>query len=349
MGTDEWRDPPPTSAVADIVESTLGWTVTGIRPFEEGLNAVYRVDRREGAAAVVKMATFSSDEELLTEATLLSRLETDTRVPLPSMHATIEPGDGPSGIAAFVMEYCDGRKVTDVRHLSRDAQARLIAESGHHLAAIHDTEIVDGFGHLQCGNGALIAEPGYESWQTWFDELLDDALAGLRGEGFTTDTDPRFAELEDEIYGALSGASIARQGQAHPAVMVGDYRPANLVLAPDDGADPIIHAVIDVGYGPTADGLLDFALAEEALIDIPFGATGRAEGLRERLREAYCTTRNLDPALFNRDRYARYRLYARVRRMGHFDYWAQFDDETDRDMIARRWRSEVRERLRELN
>ena len=136
--------------------------------------------------------------------------------------------------------------------------------------------------------------------------------------------------------------------EVDPAILFGDYRPANLVLASDDQEDPIIRAVIDIGCGPATDGLLDLALAEDALVDIPFGGTERADYLRDRLRASYSARRNADISTFDSDRYTAYRLYARIRRMGTFGYWVQFAREADQDATARRWRSFARDLLREL-
>lgn len=348
MVRDEPRDPPACRAVSNAVEAALGWHVTGVRAFDEGLNAVYRVERDNDSPVVVKTATFASDEQLLVEATLLSRLANETDVPFPSVFATLKPGASPLGIAAFVMEYCEGRGVTNILDLSTGGQDRLIAESGRHLAAVHDARIVDGFGPLRLTGDCLLPNPRYESWNTWFRELVDRALSRLQGKGFTTDATPRFADLDTETREALLTATTRGNWEADPAILFGDYRPANLVLASDDRVDPIIRAVIDIGCGPATDGLLDLALAEDALVDIPFGGTERADYLRDRLRASYSARRNADISTFDSDRYTAYRLYARIRRMGTFGYWVQFAHEADQDATARRWRSFARDLLREL-
>lgn len=324
MHRDEPLDPPADRAVANAIQSALNWNITGVRAFEEGLNAVYRINRHEGNPAVVKTATFSSDEELLVEAKLLSALESETDVPFPSVYTILEPDESLLGISAFVMEYCEGREVTSILQLSAEAQERLIAESGRYLATVHNAEIVDGFGPLRFVNGCIVPEPRYESWNVWFRELVAEALNRLRGEGFTTDSKPRFANLASEIREGLVGTTASGNWEADPAIQFSDYRPANLVVASEDEADSIIRTVIDIGCGPTADGLLDLALAENALVDVPFGGTRRVAQLRERIRTAYSATRNSSLSPYDSDQYTAYRLYAHTRRLGAFDYWAQF-------------------------
>lgn len=341
-------DAPAPDAIATVVEFRLGRSVADVTPFEEGLNAVYRVDRAGGDPVVVKTATFATDEELLTEAEVLDRVATESDVPVSAVFAALEPDDWPGETAAFVMSHCDGREVTDVLALSRGAHERLVTESGRHLAAVHEVRLVEGFGPLGRSDDGLTLRHEYESWPAWFDELASDAVRGLRGEGFTTDDECRFSDLAPAIGHALCGAVFGPTGAVSPALAVGDYRPANLVLAADDGADPVVRAVVDLGCGPTADGLLDLALAEDALIDVPLGGTGRAERLRDRFRSAYIAEFGVDRDELRSDRYTRYRVYARTRHMAAFGYWAQFARESDPDAVASRWRSFVTDRTGEL-
>lgn len=342
------RDPPAETAVAAAVEATLDSQVTDVAGFEEGLNAVYRVDRCGEEPVVLKTATLATDEERLIEGALLSRLGEATDVPLPAVLATIDPSETVLDVAAVAMEHCDGRSVTDLRTLSPPAQRRLIAESGRHLAAIHEADVVDGFGPVRLDGDRLRSDPADAAWPDWFDALVDETLDGLRGAGHYTDADPRFADLEPILRDALQSPPRDGEWDPDPALLIGDYRPANLVLAPDGEADPIVRAVVDVDYSPTVDGLVDLALAEDALVDVPYDRSERAETLRTVFRTAYTGIRDVDPSVLASDRYARYRLYARARRMGAFEYWQQFAPDDDPDETARRWRSVVRDRLSAL-
>lgn len=317
--------------------------MAAVEPSEEGLNAVYRVDRVEAAPVVVKTATVSTDRELLTEAAVLSRLEAATDLPVPTVHATVEPETGPLDLAALVLEYRSGLTEPDLLSLSPAARERLVVEAGRHLAGIHGVRLADGFGPLDLRDGTLTVEPAHD-WPDWFRALADDTVAGLRGEGLTTDDHPRFADLAPVVGTALDGPLGDRNPE--PALLIGDYRPANLRLAPD--STPVVRAVLDPGHGPTADGLLDLALAENAFVDIPLGSTDRADRLRARLRTAYCSRRGTDPAVLEGERYARYRLYAWARRMAAFDYWSGLARGTDTDATAGRCRRAVERRLDRL-
>lgn len=349
MTQPEPRDPPTRRAIAEAIKSTLDWDVSDVTLFDEGLNAVYRVDRFDEEPVVMKTATFSSDEQLLVEAALFSRFEDETDVPVPSVYATFEPVTSLLGVAAFVMEYCEGREVTSVLDLPPWAQERVITESSRHLASLHEVRIVDEFGPLGMCDKSLVCNPCHESWNAWFEELVTETLDGLLGKGFTTDSHPRFADLEPEIREALILPSRKGYNEVDPAFLFFDYRPANLVLEQDDRADPFIRNVIDIGSGPMGDGLLDLALTENALIDIPFGGRKRATHLRDRLRAVYCETRNIEETTLTSEQYSTYRLFALTRRMSRFDYWGQFAHEEDQETTAQRWRSLARDLLRALS
>lgn len=151
----------------------------------------------------------------------------------------------------------------------------------------------------------------------------------------------RFADVVPAVRAALSDGPGVETPV--PALLLTDYRPANLVLGPP-GATPLTEAVIDVGSGPVGDGVLDLALPEGAPVDVPVGGTERAERLRRTLRTRYRDRRSTDltGAFAPGGRDERYRLYARARRPSAFDYWVQFAREEC--AVARRVRSFVTER-----
>jgi len=128
---------------------------------------------------------------------------------------------------------------------------------------------------------------------------------------------------------------LARNRVREPVLLHGDYRPANLVLAPE-GERPVLRGVID-GGGQVGDGLLDLALAESALVDVPLGDDDRVPRLRRLLRETYRDHRPVDDAAFA-VRYPYYRLYALVKCMGAFDYFEQFAPGGPPE-VADRWRA----------
>lgn len=352
------REPPSAAAVAAAVaeavadgdESAAGPEPdpSAVSPFEEGLNAVFHVGLGD-SSVVCKTATVSTDAELLAAAEVLRRVGAETTVPVPSVEAVLEPTENsPLDVAAVLLEYVDGRVETDIRALDREMQTAVIDASGTHLAAIHDLRVADGFGPLRRVGDTLEPNPRFETWPEFFDSLAADAVGALDGEGFTADAEPRFDDLSDEIRSVLTGAADESWAPA-PSILLGDYRPANLVLSRERDIERPIRAVLDLGAGPTADALADFALAENALVEIPFGGTDRAAVLRDRLRTAYFDRQDVDRSVCRTERFALYRLYAHARRLGAFDYWAQFAHESARSATEARLRGSVRDLLDRLD
>lgn len=340
-------EPPGSAEVARAAGAALGSEIAEVTPIDEGLNAVYRVETAAGERAVLKAATLADDAELLAEARILRRLGEGTPVPVPAVLATVPAGSGPLDVAAFLTRYVEGRTVPDLLELPEAARERLVRESGRHLAAIHGLRPVEGFGPLRVVDGGLVADPARERWSDRFRELGAAAVAGLRGEGYTNDERARFADLADPVRDALVAEGVDDRDDVAPATLYGDYRPANLVLGPD-AADPLVRAVVDLGGCETGHALLDLVATEDALVDVPLGGTGAADRLRRAFRRGYRDVRPgvEDPGADSR--YPRYRLYARSKRLGAFDYWRRFAREDDPDAVAARWRSFVRDRLAAL-
>ena len=344
---EERREPPSTGAVAAAAAAALDREVSCAARIHVGVNAVYEVGFADGSRAALKTPLLPDDAAFLAEPKLLARIASETAVPVPDVLATGE--SGATGLARpfFLTRYVAGRNVDGMFALSDAERERLVREAGRHLAAVHRVRVADGFGDLRAVDGDLTTSPGCEAWDAWFGEMAGEAAAGLRGEVPVADPEPRFADLAPAVREALTGGETGHRCVT-PAVLHNDYRPANLVLAPEGEGPPLVRAVLDFGGCATGDGLLDLAHAEDALVDMPFGGTPGAETLREGLRSAYAEERGLVPADAFGDRYRRYRLYARVWRLALFEYWAEFAREDDADAVAARWRGFVRDLLADL-
>lgn len=353
-------DDPPAPAVAAALERDLGVEAADVVPIEEGLNAVYRIDRDDGERSVLKAATLATDAVLLAEAMTLERVGRETVVPVPEVLATVDADASTLGPAYFLSRYRAGRTVTDLLGLEPAARERLLRESGRHLARIHDLRVADRFGPLRVEGDRLTAAPGLDDWSARYRDLVEEATSGLRGEGYTNDPDSRFADLVDPVREVLLDAPL-QNWSVRPAICYGDYRPANLILAPTSEApaggnaetgarvpDPLIRAVVDFGGCSTGDALLDLALAEDALVDVPLGGTDRADRLRSAFRTAYVEERDGGRRPGETGRYPYYRLFARVERAGAFGYWSQFAREDDLEAVSDSFRAFVVERLSEL-
>ena len=343
---EERRDPPSTDAVAAAAAAALDREVTGATRVHEGVNAVYRIEAADGGRAALKTPLLPDDDAFLAEPEILSRVARETAVPVPEVLAAVAADAGALTGPFFLTQYVAGRPVDGVLALSAAERERLVREAGRHLAAVHRLSVADGFGDLRAVDGGLTTSPGYDSWREWFDKMAGEAAAGLNGAARVTDPDPRFADLEQTVGGAMTG-DWSGDRRVAPAVLHNDYRPANLVFTAESDASPLVRAVLDFGGCVTGDGLLDLAHAEDALVDMPLGGTANAAALREGLRTAYVEERGLDPAVAFGKRYSRYRLYARIWRLRLFEYWVEFAREDEADAVATRWRAFVRDRLAE--
>jgi aminoglycoside phosphotransferase (APT) family kinase protein len=338
MVRDTPLDSPSEATGADAARAALDRAVESVTTIDAGLNATYRVDLAGGDRFVMKVATFAANEDALPEVRVLHRLDRDSPVPVPSVEAVSTAGDGPLDPVWYLMEYCDGRTDVHARTLAPDTHERVVAEAGRHLAGIHSLAVGERVGRLRAVDGGLRVTDPYENWRAEFREWWQIQVDRLRGEFVTADPDARFADCAPAVADAFAQFPA---DDAAPVLLHGDFRPANLVLAPP-GDRPAVRAVIDVGTD-VGDGLLDLALAETALADVPVADPGRAADLRTAFRDAYRDHRDVDAAAFER-RYPFYRLYALAKYMGAFGYFEQFAPGSP-DAVADRWRAALDERL----
>lgn len=345
MPRDERLTDPTPEAAHSAAESIFDRRVGSVTPIAEGVNALFQIEL-EDRTVVLKTPTIATDEEFLVEPVLLGHLRRDTAVPVPQVLAEGGAEQSPLDTAFYVMEFIDGRQIPSLLELPPASRERLVQEAGAHLAAIHELRLTEAYGHLRFVDGELTVKPAFRSWAAFFDELVGQVTAGLLGEGQLTDAEPRFADLEPTIRATLADHPLA-DSSPQLAIVTGDYRPTNLVLAARNEADQLVQGVVDVG-GFVGDPLLDVAMTEDALISTPLGGTGGVESLRTTFRTAYANGRDAEPESLFDERYPYYRLYARAERLAAFEYTSEFARETDPDSIAHRWRSFVANRVEEL-
>jgi Ser/Thr protein kinase RdoA (MazF antagonist) len=368
MSPDEPLDPPSTEAVRDAAAATRDRPVESVTPIDEGLNAVYRLRFQDDEAAVLKVATLTPDPAFLAESRLLALLE-DTDVPAPSPLVSLGTEESPFEAAALVTEHLPGEQVTDVFALRPAAYEQFVREAGQHLAALHGIDIAahietrgGQYGDLQVPGGdcsepltvvdaGLSADdpvPGLESWPGRLETVVDRVAAGLEGQTYTTDGD--FSDLVPVVRDAVADADLPTTPPLSALHL--DYRPANALFDPaavDEQAgdadaaatgSDVVRGVLDFGEPETGDGLLDLALAEDALVGVPLGGTDRGERLASALRQSYAANRSGDVAFD--ERYTAYLLLARASRLGSVGYFWQFAREDEKAAAVERWQNRIR-------
>lgn len=334
---------PSRDEVVLAAEDATGHSVTAVTPFEEGMNPVYRlsVDGRDDL--VCKFGTVTPNEKLLSEPVLLDRLRSETSIPVPEPVAAVPADESPLDGAYFLMEFVPGRTIGDVSSvldLSTAAHGRLVAEAGRYLAQLHSLDIGDGCGRLRGVDGELVVIPGM-TWPEAYDAIIGHRLDGMTGGRFA-DLIPAVRETVEAFPSVVAGRTVEL------AVSHDDYHLKNLVLEPDDEADPITRAVLDWGFRSVGDAAHSVASVEAHLVDLQLGGTDRAVDLRERLRTAYTDERGVDGDDMFDERYPYYRLDGLLRFGSRPEYWAQFGRERTRDGTVRRLRDRLETRIEDV-
>lgn len=318
---------PTRPAVAEAASAALDREVASVQPFTEGMNAVYRVTFADGEQLVLKAATSQDGPELLSGPLILDRVAWGTDVPVPDVRTVVPAAESRLECAFYCMEYVEGRRIQDVRELAPGARRRLAREAGRHLAAIHRLQIDGPYGRRVADNGELVADYPFEEWAPNFRAELEYVLD--REAKHVTGAEDSVRDALDVLEGTVAARDVDR------SLLYRDYHPKNLVFAPDDGADPVVRAMLDFNYRPVGDAPLDVAIAEWHLVDVPFGGTAHAGALRTALRGAYAEARGADPESSFGPWYACYRLVPALGTLNYFDYFAKFAPE-DRDGFADR-------------
>lgn len=327
---------PSPEAVMMAVKDAVGRCPSAVTPFEEGMNPVYRVSFDGRDDLVFKFGTVTPNEKLLSEPVLLDRLRSETTIPVPEPVAAVPADESRLDGAYFLMEYVPGRTIGDVPtvlDLPPEAHEQLVEDAGRYLARLHSLEIDGGCGRLRGIDGDLVVIPGM-TWLEAYRATVEHRLDGM--------TDGRFADLIPAVRRTIDAFRTVVADRSVDLVIVhDDYHLKNLVLEPDDEADPLTRAVLDWGFRSVGDAAFSVASAEAHLIDLQLGGTDRAVELRERLRTAYTDERGVDGDRLFDERYPYYRLDGLLRFCSRLEYWAQFGREETTDGTVRRLRGSI--------
>lgn len=348
--------------VRDAATAALGRPVTAV---ERRTDRVYALELADGETATLKLASDGHDAQHLAEPCLLSDLAGGD-VPAPTLLAAVGPGASPFDRSFCIVDVDRGQRLDDVLALPDPAHEQLVREAGEHLAALHgadvDVRISEAggpYGDLQvpdCHPDAPLTvveasagqapTAGHERWPDRVDVLTDRVVAALRKR-----EDGAFADVASSVRQGVAAAEIPNRPPAAPLHL--DYRPANLEFEPGitwpthaSRDPPVVRSVCGFSAPATGDGLLDLAVAEDALIGLPLGRSERGRELAAALREAYVAERGVTTPFG--ERYAAYLLLARARLLAVTDALQTRTREHDAREAARRCRERVEALAREL-
>jgi len=212
---------------AALAEARPGGRPTAATPLGRGNRKRTRLVRfADGGRVVVQVG----ETDLRTEAALLEVVGERTAVPVPAVLAA----GGVDGVSYLVTDHVPGADLHE-RFASLDdpTRRRVTRAFGRHLADLHATLRVDGYGAVRVdGSGALVA--GATDWPAWFGSWALEAVARLPG---------AFDDLRPALRAALADPPAADP----PArLFPWDFRPGNAVVV-----DGEVAAVLD-WEGPLA-------------------------------------------------------------------------------------------------
>ena len=336
--SDQGAAAPTRTAVAAAVRSALDRSVTAVDPLDGGMNAVYRVAVGGSSDVAVKVGTAQEGAALLSGPLLAERLARETSVPVPEILAAVPADESPLDAAYVVMEFVDGRRVTDVRDLSPTTHERLLREAGDHLAAVHGLDYEGPYGRLVAEGDAFAVEYPFDAWAPAYRSIVEWNLERF---------EDRFDDLRAPVRRGLDAfEDSVDEDVVDQSILYRDYHAKNLVFERAD-ADRAVRAVLDFNYRPVGDAPVDVAVAETTLVDTPLGDTDRADRRRATLRDAYVDARDGVHEEYFDDRYPAYRLLSVLDHLHYFEYFVQFVPGDDDD--AAEWLREfVRARVAEL-
>jgi hypothetical protein len=178
---------------------------------------------------------------------------------------------------------------------------------------------------------------GADDWPSLFVRWSRGATRRLAG--------TRFADLGSRLHDHFRTFPDCPGVDRETATLAhADYRFETLRVDPD--GEPPVRAVLDWADPPAVHGEFCLAHAEEYLVDRLVADPGRRHRLRRRLRTVYANRRGITLDAAFEERYAHYRLFARVCTMVVFDGWAEYAPD-DPGSAERRCRATVGDLLAE--
>jgi len=271
-----------------------GGTVEAIERIAAGKNAVYAVSLAD-REAVLKVGTAAPDR-VAAEPAILRFVRARTGLPVPE---PLGVSDGALDAPCCLLERVPGRTFPDrPRGLDPELLGRLCEEAGRILAALHDAAAFDAVGPLVPDGDGVAVDSG-PSWPALLGRALEAKVDAL---------DARFDDRRPALraYAEAAPEAVAALAPFDPAPTHMDYRPANLVVAPE--APAATRAILDWGGAAAAPPAYELAHAEALLTAWPGVDADRRAALAERLRAGYGDPPSVPDA---------YRVDARLRLAKH--------------------------------
>lgn len=300
-------------------------TVRAIRELPGGRKATYAVDLSSERVVVAVCERSGDEERFAAEPAVMRTVRRETDVPVPRVLA-VDRSKRAVPNAYYVTRLVEGYDPRDrYRYLPRDVRAALVRAAGRHLGAVHRAVGFDACGRLRAAGGGPTVVDG-APWPATLGALIDDWIDRLEGGRFV-DLAGTFRRARDALVERLAG------GTYRPALLHGDYRPANLLVRHGD-----VAAVVDWGAALAGHAEYDFFKFEKNFLLAQFRTAAARDALRGAVYEGYRETAGLDPGW--RERRTGYRIAYKLESMRSFHRWCGEYDE-DPAVLADRLRAEL--------
>ena len=265
-------DVPDARAISDSTLEEMirvaepSWELREAVPAERGFCSVYRVELTRDGTTRERYLKASPDGRawaIPTEARLQAVLHAHTSIPVPDVLGVVDDHER-LPTPYYLMSALPGEDVAYERvcRLEDDALRRLARETGEHLADLHATPAVDGFGHARHDGPPLtggrpsgdpknltVGDPR-EDWPTYVREYV--------GRELDRHADSRFSDLTPELNRWFEAGIEELTGPFEPVLGRNDHGLHNLLIDPETGE---ITAMLDWGYTLAVPAAFDFEFA----------------------------------------------------------------------------------------
>jgi|GEM_PF-803254 len=285
-----------------------------------------------------------------TEARLLSIVEDQTSIPVPTVLGAV---DAHETLPApyFLMESVNGIKVPkrEIGELSDKALKRMSRQTGRYLAELHSLDGPEGYGQVD-----IVPSQSLEGGRPSVD-LNQLTITDLQG-GSSTDSNEwpavlrmwaentlerhvstRFEDMTEEIRSIVLERIESMEGPFRPVLGRIDHGLHNLLLEPETGA---ITGMIDWAFTLSVPGAYDLVCVEANLSLGPWSihsaTPDRRQLIRTNLLEGYQEIGQSVIVDQFQQHHATYELLALLRAMNHLDLVTEFvmPDATDEQVNA---------------
>lgn len=321
----------PDFRLLDAQRATLGHSIvyrlevddSGLEAGDSGLevddSGLDRADESDRRVVVLKAAPPDGASGIATEPRLLTLLDRETDIPVPTVHGVLDEHDT-LPTPAFLMDAVPGviRAQPDVLECSDAELASIARQTGRHLATLHDLDAVDRFGFVTVSvdrplrgavpdpdPAAVSVAAGHDDWSDCLDAWVEHELETLADAGHVS--------LAERLSGWFEDRIAAVPDDIDPVLARVDHGVHNLCVDPDTHhVTGLIDWAFTLAATPGYDLQCVTYVLSGAVLAHCTGAPDRRQLVREAVLEGY-RARSADPVVPDLDSWYTYEVCSVVR------------------------------------